>query len=190
MSLYQLTIEDGTAFADRFRAGGLLGLPGEDLSADLYLVTQELCESAGIRDYEVSNYCVPGEECRHNLVYWNSGDYVGVGPGAHGRIGVKRSRFATECFRLPNDWLSYVAAGCGEVVREELSDTDVSRETVLMGLRLSDGLRKTELTQHIPTHAIDRAINLELLYEISGHIRTSLKGRLLLNSLTDLLLNV
>ncbi|MEM9551751.1 MAG: radical SAM family heme chaperone HemW, partial [Pseudomonadota bacterium] len=86
LSLYQLTIEDGTAFADRYRAGGLRGLPADDLSADMYAVTQEVCAEHGLSGYEVSNHARAEAESRHNLIYWRYGDYVGIGPGAHGRV--------------------------------------------------------------------------------------------------------
>ncbi|MCL4155215.1 UNVERIFIED_CONTAM: hypothetical protein GTU68_030977, partial [Idotea baltica] len=86
LSLYQLTIEEGTAFGDRFARGGLRGLPTDDLSADLYELTQSITSDHGFSAYEVSNHAKTGQESRHNLVYWRGGDYVGVGPGAHGRF--------------------------------------------------------------------------------------------------------
>ena len=115
LSLYQLTIEPGTAFGDRHAKGGLNGLPGEDLSADMYLKTNEICETAGLRAYEVSNYARPGAESRHNLIYWRGGDYVGIGPGAHGRLTLDGQRFATETPLMPQTWLDRVLHhGSGE----------------------------------------------------------------------------
>ncbi len=88
LSLYQLSIEPGTAFGDRYDAGKLRGLPDEDLSAEMYLLTQEMCETAGFHAYEVSNHAKPGAESRHNQIYWRYGDYAGIGPGAHSRLTV------------------------------------------------------------------------------------------------------
>ena len=96
LSLYQLTIEPGTAFGDRYAAGGLRGLPSEDSAADMYSVTQEVCDAAGLPAYEVSNHARPGAESRHNMIYWRYGDYIGIGPGAHGRITRDGVRYATE----------------------------------------------------------------------------------------------
>ncbi|NNE52265.1 MAG: coproporphyrinogen III oxidase, partial [Sulfitobacter sp.] len=88
LSLYQLTIEQGTAFGDRYARGKLRGLPNEDLGADMYTVTQEICGQMGFPRYEVSNHARPGAESRHNLIYWRYGDYLGIGPGAHGRLSL------------------------------------------------------------------------------------------------------
>ena len=85
LSMYQLTIEQGTAFGDRYSRGRLTGLPDDDVSADMYEVTQEVCEKAGLPAYEVSNHARPGSASRHNMIYWQYGDYIGIGPGAHGR---------------------------------------------------------------------------------------------------------
>ena len=101
LSLYQLTIEDGTAFGDRFARGRLPGLPDEDLGADLWEITQEMTEAAGLPGYETSNHAIPGAEARHNLIYWQSGDWLGIGPGAHGRLTMDGVRWATETPRTP-----------------------------------------------------------------------------------------
>ncbi|HDR29144.1 radical SAM family heme chaperone HemW, partial [Rhodovulum sp.] len=95
LSLYQLTIEPGTAFGDRHARGGLRGLPDDDRAADMYLATQEICAAAGLPAYEVSNHARPGAESRHNLIYWRYGDYAGIGPGAHGRLTLDGRRWAT-----------------------------------------------------------------------------------------------
>ena len=140
ISLYQLTIEPGTAFGDRHARGGLGGLPGDDLAADMYLLTQELTSGAGFGAYEISNHARPGAESRHNLIYWRSGDWVGAGPGAHGRLTLDGKRCATEAERNPRTWLQAAASGCGESDRTALSDADVHSERVLMGLRLVEGI--------------------------------------------------
>ena len=108
LSLYQLTIEDGTVFAERAARNQLSGLPDEDLSADLYELTQTMCEDAELPAYEVSNHAKLDDEARHNLIYWKSGDYVGIGPGAHGRMTLAGQRFATEQPKNPFLWLESV----------------------------------------------------------------------------------
>ena len=141
LSLYQLTIEDGTAFGERYRRGGLRGLPTDDLSADLYDATVAMCEDAGLSRYEVSNFAAPGQESRHNLIYWRYGDYVGIGPGAHGRItGPSGIRWATETPLSPGTWLAAARSGIGQETRSELSGRDQGVEMLLMGLRLSEGV--------------------------------------------------
>jgi oxygen-independent coproporphyrinogen-3 oxidase len=140
LSLYQLTIEGGTAFGDRFAAGKLHGLPEEGLAADMYHATQEICETAGLHAYEVSNHAKPGAESRHNLIYWRYGDYVGIGPGAHGRLTIDGVRHATEASRMPGEWLARVERGSGESLRESLPAQEQATEFLLMGLRLSEGI--------------------------------------------------
>ena len=109
LSLYQLTLEPGTAFHAR-AARGALALPGGDAAAALYDVTQEVLEGAGLPAYEISNHAVPGAESRHNLTYWRSGDYLGVGPGAHGRLTGGGAVLAIAQTRSPERWLAAVEA--------------------------------------------------------------------------------
>ncbi|TCM79972.1 radical SAM family heme chaperone HemW [Rhodovulum steppense] len=141
LSLYQLTIEPGTAFGDRHARGGLRGLPDDDRAADMYLATQEICAAAGMPAYEVSNHARPGAESRHNLIYWRYGDYAGIGPGAHGRLTLGGRRLATETPLSPADWLARVARdGNGEVPRAALSPQEQATEYLMMGMRLTAGL--------------------------------------------------
>ena len=140
LSLYQLTIESGTAFGDRYAKGKLRGLPHDDLAADLYQRTGEICTEAGLEGYEISNYAKPGLESRHNLIYWRYGDYAGIGPGAHGRLTLNGQRVATEHWRNPTKWLEEVARGGGENVRREISIEDQADEMMMMGLRLREGV--------------------------------------------------
>jgi len=141
LSLYQLTIEPGTAFWDRHTRGGLTGLPDEDLSADMFLETQELCDRAGLAAYEISNHAAPGAQSRHNLIYWRSGDYAGIGPGAHGRLTHGGQRMATETWLEPQKWLEAVEMkGSGESERMALSDDEHAQEYLMMGLRLAEGI--------------------------------------------------
>jgi oxygen-independent coproporphyrinogen-3 oxidase len=140
LSLYQLTIEDGTPFANLY-AAGKLKVPDADEAADLYAVTQEVCAAAGMPAYEVSNHARPGAECRHNLVYWRYGEYAGIGPGAHGRLRLHDGRHATSTERLPEAWLARVEArGDGLVVDDILTQEEEGDEMLLMGLRLAEGI--------------------------------------------------
>jgi oxygen-independent coproporphyrinogen-3 oxidase len=143
-SLYQLTIEEGTPFAALHRAGKLQ-VPNEEVARSLWDVTQEICDAAGFPAYEISNHARPGAESRHNLVYWRSGEYVGVGPGAHGRIETDGGRFATATEQHPELWLGLVeAAGHGLIVDERLGAIERADEFLLMGLRLREGIERAQ----------------------------------------------
>jgi oxygen-independent coproporphyrinogen-3 oxidase len=136
LSLYQLTIEPGTRFAT-LAARGDLTLPDDDAAADLFAATAEMTAAAGIPAYEISNHARPGEESRHNLTYWRYGDYVGIGPGAHGR----RRGVATERHRKPENWLSAIdATGQGIKAERMLTAETRATEALLMGLRLAEGV--------------------------------------------------
>lgn len=140
LSLYQLTIEEGTAF-ERLYEKGAFRLPDEDAAAALYALTADICAEKGMKAYEVSNYAVPGAECAHNLVYWRYGDYVGAGPGAHGRLSLSGNRIATTARRMPGDWIEAVEEmGDGTQSAEKVSPAEQGDEMVLMGLRLEEGV--------------------------------------------------
>ena len=147
ISLYQLTIEQGTAFGDRYARGGLRGLPDEDLGADLYTLTQDVCNDMGMPGYEVSNHARDGAQSRHNLIYWRYGDYIGIGPGAHGRITIDGRRQATVCFSNPKLWLEKVANGTTEKSRSLLDQSEQAIEFLLMGLRLKEGIDPKRFAQ-------------------------------------------
>lgn len=140
LSLYQLTVEDGTAFGDRYRRGTLRGLPDDDLAADMYDLTQEICSAHGLPRYEVSNHARPGSESRHNLIYWHYGDYIGIGPGAHGRLTLDGVKYATESAKNPRAWLAAVAEGSGELPRTRLTGLEQAEEYLMMGLRVKNGI--------------------------------------------------
>jgi oxygen-independent coproporphyrinogen-3 oxidase len=140
LSLYQLTIEQDTPFAFLHAAGKLV-IPGDELARTLFDVTQEICTRAGMPAYEISNHARPGGECRHNLIYWKGCEYVGVGPGAHGRIDLKGIRHATATEKQPEAWLARVEnCGHGLVTDEALSQDELADEFLLMGLRLTEGI--------------------------------------------------
>lgn len=187
-SIYQLTIEDGTAFGRRAAIGRLPGLPDDDLGADMYLRTQEICDAAGLSAYEVSNHARPGAECRHNLVYWRYGDYAGIGPGAHGRLTFAGERHATTTHKAPGAWLEAVEQrGNGELPREFLPRDEQAIEFLLFGLRLSEGIdaeRYTRLSgQALPADKITELQELGLLELSHGRLRATAEGRAVLNGI-------
>jgi putative oxygen-independent coproporphyrinogen III oxidase len=140
LSLYQLTIEADTPFAT-LHAAGKLRVPDLDTARALYDLTQEITAARGLPAYEVSNHARPGAECRHNLIYWRYGEYVGVGPGAHGRIVMNGARVATATEKQPERWLERVENhGNGLVVEEALGREEQADELLLMGLRLAEGI--------------------------------------------------
>jgi putative oxygen-independent coproporphyrinogen III oxidase len=140
ISLYQLTIEQGTRYYDLHRAGKLI-MPDEDLAADFFELTQELANSAGLPAYEISNHARPGQESRHNLIYWRYGEYAGIGPGAHGRLLIGNQRHATATEKLPFEWQKKVdARGHGLVTDDILTWEEEGDELLVMGLRLREGI--------------------------------------------------
>ena len=164
LSLYQLTIEPGTAYEALHRRGDIL-LPDDALSAALYEATAEAAAAHGLHAYEISNYAVPGAESRHNLAYWRYSDYAGIGPGAHGRLrlgATPDSLTATRRHRAPEIWADRVAQhGHGSTVEEPVGTRDRAREALLMGLRLIEGIDVAafaERTGIALTEAIDPTI--------------------------------
>jgi len=142
LSVYQLTIEAGTAFAPAHARGDFV-LPDEETQAALYETTVARLEAAGLPAYEISNHARPGAECRHNLVYWRYGDYVGVGPGAHGRLTLDAARVATRQHRAPETWLEAVErTGHGSDEPVTLTPQEQRDELLMMGLRLAEGIRR------------------------------------------------
>lgn len=193
LSLYQLTIEDGTAFGDRYAAGKLRGLPDDDQAADMYDLTQGLCETAGLNAYEVSNHAKLGQESLHNLIYWKYGDYAGIGPGAHGRLTLDGKKQATECPRQPGKWLAQVQdTGFGELARETLSPKDQLTEALLMGLRVSDGVDLARFDPKL-VKCLDNNINelqeLNLVKLGNNRLQATQTGRPVLNAVLNKLLN-
>ncbi|MEE7456710.1 coproporphyrinogen III oxidase [Methylorubrum populi] len=140
LSLYQLTIEPGTPFFGLARAGRLVP-PDDEAARVLYDVTQEICGTAGLPAYEISNHARPGAQSRHNLLYWRYGEYAGIGPGAHGRLVRPEGRLGTRTEKAPEDWLARVERdGHGIVETEALAPEDQGDEFLMMGLRLSEGI--------------------------------------------------
>ena len=194
MSLYQLTIEQGTAFGDRYNRGLLKGLPSDDISAELYDITSKLCEDRGFSAYEVSNYAQEGSESVHNLVYWRYGDYIGIGPGAHGRLTIDGKRYATETFLSPEEWLTKVDnQGSGESSLSKLSREQQAAEMVMMGLRLNEGVNFKRFENlsgsSFSKEKLSFLKSIQLIEQKKGNIIATFSGRKVLNSVLAELLN-
>lgn len=187
LSAYQLTIEPGTAFGARHAKGGLKGLPDDDVSADMYQDTQEICAAAGMPNYEISNHARPGAESRHNLIYWRQGDWAAIGPGAHGRLTLPNGRWATEAHRAPGQWLEAVEArGNGDSARELLGLSDRAVEYLLMSLRLSEGMQVSRYLAHgarLPQDRLADLIGLGLVVQCDDRIAATEAGRPVLNGI-------
>jgi oxygen-independent coproporphyrinogen-3 oxidase len=187
MSLYQLTIEPGTVFGE-LHAKGVFPEIDEGVAADLYAVTQELTERAGLPAYEISNHAIPGQESRHNLIYWRSGTYVGAGPGAHSRIGSGNTRRALVNERHPETWLDLVnRQSHGAIEDEAVCGREQALEYLLMGLRIREGIaieRYRQLAgEDLARERVDGLIALGLLDIHQGFLRVTRRGRPLLNRL-------
>lgn len=200
LSLYQLTIEPGTVFEGAFRRGEFT-IPDEETGTALYETTQALCETAGLPGYEISNHARPGEESRHNLTYWRYGDYVGIGPGAHGRIVENGVRYATRQHRAPEMWLEQVeAAGHATRQNDALDARTRFEEMTMMGLRLAEGLDLPRLAANAeapndkaPADLFDpgrlaHLVNENLLVVDGRRIVATPAGRQRLNAVTAYLL--
>jgi oxygen-independent coproporphyrinogen-3 oxidase len=196
LSVYQLTIEPGTRF-DLLQRTGALAMPDDDLQAELYELTQERLAAAGLPAYEVSNHARPGEESRHNLTYWRSGEWLGVGPGAHGRLNAGGARIATEAWRLPKAWLERVErAGSGERRRTPLTRAEQVEELLVMGLRLGEGMDLARLTRTagrplrevLDPVALERFVGDGWLIQEDGRLAATAAGRQRLNAILGALL--
>ncbi|ALI55726.1 radical SAM family heme chaperone HemW [Celeribacter marinus] len=192
LSLYQLTIEQGTAFGDRYNAGKLRGLPDDDLGADMYFLTQDMAAAAGLPAYEVSNHAKPGLESRHNQIYWRYGDYAGIGPGAHSRLTINTQKRAIDTPLGPTQWLDQVAqVGHGEKTRLTLSATEQATEYLMMGLRINDGVslaRIKSLHDDIFSHKIKNLQSDGLLEVNNSRLIVTDSGRPLINAIVKELL--
>jgi putative oxygen-independent coproporphyrinogen III oxidase len=186
LSLYQLTIEPATAYEQLFKAGKLK-IPEDAVADALYSATQELTNAAGLPVYEISNHARPGQESRHNLLYWRYGEYAGIGPGAHGRLIVDGVRRATSTEKGPEQWLARVqAGGHGRVEDEALTPAECADEALLMGLRLTEGLDLDRLATLASTRPSDASITTLIghgMLERLGpsRIRATAHGRMVLN---------
>jgi len=191
LSLYQLTMEDGTVMAADY-ALKKFSLPDEDAGSDMFEATQDLCEAAGFPAYEISNHAAPGQECRHNLIYWRGGDYVGVGPGAHGRLMLAEGAVASRQIKAPSLWLKRVnAEDHGTQETEVLSSDARAEELVMMGLRLSEGLHAArferltgkKLDAVLNASSVTRLTEQGFMQKQNGRVVATPRGRLALNEI-------
>ena len=188
LSLYQLTIEPETVFGQRHALGQLKGLPDEDAAADMYFETQAMCEASGLPAYEISNHAKPDYPSEHNLIYWRGGDYIGIGPGAHGRFDQGDQRWATETHLMPAKWLAAVVnSGSGHSSQAVITRQDQANEYLMMSLRLSEGmsLDRFERLNGLalsPTKVIELE-ELGLVHVSEGRLIATAQGRPILNAL-------
>lgn len=191
LSLYQLTIERGTAFYQAHNKGRII-LPEEDVAADMYELTQDICTGQGLPAYEVSNHARQGEESRHNLTYWMYDDYIGVGPGAHGRLMVEGNLYAFSQDRSPEKWLENVKTnGHATDQKEHLSPQMKAEEMIMMGLRLNRGLNRKDfenrvgqkIEKFIDQDYLQRLLELGYMEMDDHHVRATRQGMPLLNGL-------
>lgn len=196
MSLYQLTIEEGTQYYTLFQRGDLT-IPDEETAAHMYELTQEMMEQAGMPAYEVSNHARFGDESRHNLVYWRYGDYVGIGPGAHGRLTLNGVKQATRAHRAPEAWLARVNEnGHGAHDFETVGFSERGREALMMGLRLAEGLpaarieaeTRQKLSDFINLRQVKILEDEGLLTYSGGILAATAQGRQKLNAVLSFLL--
>ena len=197
LSLYQLTIEPGTAFEARHRQGQIT-LPDDDQAAALYHDTIETCARHTLLPYEVSNLATPGAESRHNLAYWRYHDYAGIGPGAHGRITLGNDLVATRRHRAPEPWADRVERqGHGSTAEEIIAPNDRAREMLMMGLRLAEGIEATHfqtrtglpLNAAIDQDTLTQALEANYLTQTPTHLTATLEGRLRLDALLTALVH-
>ena len=179
LSLYQLTIEPGTRFA-AMAARGELVPTDPDHAADLFEATRAITTAAGLPAYEISNHARPGEESRHNLTYWRYGDYLGVGPGAHGR----REGVATARAKKPENWLARIDGHAQGIELEETLNSDTQqREALVMGLRLAEGLPRARTDPAVDQRAVERLSAMGLVEQTSDRLCVTPPGMLLLDAI-------
>jgi putative oxygen-independent coproporphyrinogen III oxidase len=196
LSLYQLTIERGTRFFTDHARGAFV-LPEEGLAADMFELTQARLAAAGLPAYEISNHATPGAACRHNLIYWRYQDYVGIGPGAHGRFSDGNGKRATRRQSGPEAWLEAVErSGHGTAESAVVSGRDLVEEALMMGLRLSDGIDRTIFAANAGADPVEALGEAALAPLISGgfldvtstHLGATPAGRQRLNAVLERLI--
>ncbi|MCF8493129.1 MAG: coproporphyrinogen III oxidase, partial [Sphingomonadaceae bacterium] len=194
MSLYQLTIEPGTRFETLVRTGHFIPADDDD-AATLYELTGQMTSAAGIPAYEISNHAKPGSESRHNLSYWRYDDYIGIGPGAHGR----RLNFAIQRHKKPENFLSAVERNAHGISSEDRLDAATrATESLLMGLRLAEGISLSRLSDRtgiasddlLDIHAVDKIAQLGLIRRDGDRVTVTPQGMPLLDAILPQIVNV
>ena len=187
LSAYQLTIEEHTPFHRLFKAGKLT-LPSEEIRAELYEITYQFCQGASLEHYEISNYSRYGHACRHNIACWQGEDYIGIGAGAHGRITMDGKRYATQGIKSPKKWLKNIQEqGHGLEHMTCLTEQERQDETLLFGLRLSQGIAYQKLSQlgiRIDSDKKDFLIANNLLHHHPDYLMVTQQGKLVLDKIT------
>jgi putative oxygen-independent coproporphyrinogen III oxidase len=198
LSLYQLTIEAGTPFYMRAQKGERM-TADDNAGAEMFELTQSLCNAANLPAYEISNHARAGQASRHNLAYWQYDDYVGIGPGAHGRVTLDGTKHSTTTHRAPKIYLERVAAnGHALHAPKKLSTTDMLQEMMLMGLRLTAGIPKEKIARYagqnfdlvLPPEKLLPFITEKLLWVSDDAIGATPQGAMKLNALTKAILDV
>ena len=194
VSLYQLTIEPGTRFETLVRTGHFIPADDDD-AATLYELTGQMTSVAGISAYEISNHAKPGSESRHNLSYWRYDDYIGIGPGAHGR----RLNFATQRHKKPENFLSAVERNAHGISSEDRLDAATrATESLLMGLRLAEGISLSRLSDRtgiasddlLDIHAVNKIAQLGLIRRDGDRVTVTPQGMPLLDAILPQIVNV
>ena len=196
LSVYQLTIEPGTGFHGAVARGAFTPMD-DDAAAALYEATQDMLAAAGLPAYEISNHAAPGNESRHNLIYWRAGDWAGVGPGAHGRLATAAGRTAFRQTRTPEAWLAKVeAAGHATAERQPIAPDDVAVEALMMGLRLVEGVDRgrflsqtgRDVTAAVDPRGLERLVEAGFLALDEDRLAATAAGRQRLNAVLAMLL--
>ncbi len=190
ISLYQLIIEKGTPF---YR--NKVQTPNEDIATKLYEETNNILEKNNIFQYEISNYTKSGYECKHNLVYWNNGEWVGIGAGAHGRININQKRYSIQNLKKPLNWLDKTLKNKNGIsIKNLLLKQEIIEEYLIMGLRIKDGIKIENLQKNIDCNSfydildkenIEFLTKLNLIHANENNIKLTKKGFLLLNSVIE-----
>ena len=186
LSLYQLTIEDNTRFGQLFSKGKLRGLPEDVSSVEFFNLTQKVCEANDLHAYEISNHCKKGQECKHNLTYWRGKPFLGVGPGAHGRVDINKKRYMTEAPSNPELWLNQVQNFEFKNFKfEQISHTAHAEEYIMMSLRLKEGMNINHYTNlakdELPNDKVKQLIIEKLITLENNILKTTKTGKLLTN---------
>jgi len=196
ISLYTLTIEPGTAFYRKLHTKqekDKIYIPDSDQAADLFRVTQEVTSKAGLMQYEISNFAIPGQESIHNINYWNSGDFIGIGPGAAGRLTLGNSRYAIIQIKHPKTWMDTVEQkGIGTEEINLLTPAERIQEVLLSGLRTKWGITRNIFKYHSNGNDIEQVLNMQQINKLEQAglieldniaLRATPKGFLLLDTI-------
>ncbi len=194
ISAYQLTIEPGTQFFNRRKKGEVLTCD-ETVMTDLYVLTNNVLSNHGYETYEISNYAKPNFQCKHNMLYWTAQDWIGIGPGAHGRFSISENRrWYSQIRRSPEGWLSAIQKNAHGVEDQgEDDESEFAKEIIFMGLRLSSGIYLPDWllknTKFLNLNWLEQFKEDGLIATEKNHIRITKDGRLHLNSIINRLLN-